>query len=550
MRKMIKNSLCAVLCGAMLLLGASAAQVAATYDRESGKIVITDTASESGYGTFIYILKGRLGENKVSQYISADTLVYAGKCVSEFSIESDGVYTVVFGSKSLPDEADRIVYVLKTDSQTESDGVKAVFAAANESEMLEKLTENNDVSYIVDLNGADTAVPFMFELVRARGLNTKENPTSADLSEVYTFSKELYGLSQAGEKELAEGLLKYKDVFGLNEDIETYAEDTAKRIITSVNGGVRFDTYSSMTKLARESLALSALSNVGADKLYATVDKYNNIFGVTYSARKSDVTEYEVYKYLPTDGFTDVSSVAGIINSAIERAYENKSKQQEDSDTSHRGGNSGGGGGGGYSAPSTVDRDEISRDIGTDTSFADTGSVAWAKDAIDYVSANNIMTGDGSGYFRPSDMLTREELVKIIVCSLGQGKIEKAETDFTDVAENAWYKPYIETAYALGIITGRDNGTFGVGEAVTRQDACVMIARAAEAYYRQFNKMLTLVDIADFDDVSDYAKVGVDTLARAGIINGFDDGTFRPHSNITRAQAAKIMYECMTNIQK
>ena len=62
--------------------------------------------------------------------------------------------------------------------------------------------------------------------------------------------------------------------------------------------------------------------------------------------------------------------------------------------------------------------------------------------------------------------------------------------------------------------------------------------------------MLTLDDIADYDDVSDYAKVSVDTLARAGIINGFNDGTFRPHSYITRAQAAKIMYECMTNIQK
>ena len=47
----------------------------------------------------------------------------------------------------------------------------------------------------------------------------------------------------------------------------------------------------------------------------------------------------------------------------------------------------------------------------------------------------------------------------------------------------------------------------------------------------------------DDGDISDYAKKGTELLYRTGIVNGYDDNTFRPFNNCTRAEAAKIIYK-------
>ena len=81
-----------------------------------------------------------------------------------------------------------------------------------------------------------------------------------------------------------------------------------------------------------------------------------------------------------------------------------------------------------------------------------------------------------------------------------------------------------------------------MGQYLTREDAAVMLQRAAEATYHDITKKQTLVGFTDQDSVSDYAKIAVDMLARAQIFNGFEDGSFRPQAQITRAEVAKVIY--------
>ena len=50
----------------------------------------------------------------------------------------------------------------------------------------------------------------------------------------------------------------------------------------------------------------------------------------------------------------------------------------------------------------------------------------------------------------------------------------------------------------------------------------------------------------DYDRISDYAKAAVDYFCGKNIINGIGDGIFAPLSNLTRAQAAKIIYLLLT----
>ena len=541
MRKRIKGIICGVLSTTLLTVGAYAANYSAAYSRENNSIKMESKIEEGSRGVFVYILKGKLAEDeKVSDVISKDTLVYADVMKDEFSFPNtadDGVYTVVFAGNA----ADIREYVLKNTRETEQEGVSEVFRAQNAQDMLEKLLANNNSAYILDLSNANDISELLYDVVRVLGLNQKSDPNAEDLNHAYSTAEDLFKMRTADADELAKLLVAKKEILGLDENIEKYSSAVAEGIIKAKEKGKAFDKFDEQKRLSYECLALAALNHAGSSNLYNTIEKYNDVFNVTFSAKKESVSEYEVSKLITTE-FDDVTKVGSIVNDAIETAYKNKNKNSGDSSS---GGNSGGGRG--YSAPSLIDREKLAESVGDSTEYTDINEYDWAIDAIKYLSKKNIMCGDGDGKFRPGDMITREELVKIVVEALGKGKIESAQLSFEDVKDE-WYKQYIETAYSNGIITGVDNKTFGIGNAVTREDACVILNRAAEAYYKTFNKKETLVDIPDSDLIAEYAKISVDTLVRAGIVVGFEDGTFRPKENVTRAQAAKVIYNCLTNL--
>lgn len=551
MQKTIKRIICAAMSAAMLFSSAYAADYGAKL--EDKKIVISTGVEESGFGTFIYIFKGKLaGDKKIADFISADALLYAGGLIDEFPLPEDaeeGVYTVVFCDERIPSDPERKVYLLNADEEYINNAVKAVLVAANAEEMLTVIKEYNDKAYILNLDAAEAFSTLLFDVIKQEELDIKEEPAVSDLESAYHTAQSLYSLQNVQEAELAALLKENKTILGVDEDLDKYAQSIAPGIVSAVNAGADFSNLQSIKNLVREQLALAALNGAGSE-LFSTIDKYNDVFNVTYSSHKNSVSEYDVTKKLKGTVFTSKETVGSIVNRAIDAVYDAANSVSGSGSGSGGGSSSSGGSsGGGIGIPmSSIDKNELSQNIGTAAGFSDISGYDWANEAILYLSENNIMTGDGKGSFRPGDLLTREELVKIIIMSIGKGKIENAELSFDDVKDD-WYKPYVETAYAKRIVQGMSDTLFGIGETVTRQDACVMLSRAADAYYKTFNKEQTLVDIKDFDDVSEYAKVSVDTLARAGIVSGFDDGTFKPNRSITRAEAAKIIYGCIKNLE-
>ena len=549
MRKRIKGAIGAALIALTLGSGAYAADFGASYNVQDSKIIITSDIEENGFGTFVYVLKGALEDKKLSEVLTAENVIYAGKIRNEIPMPEDaenGVYSVVFCTKNLPAEAERCVYVLKVDRQAQTDAIKAVFGAANAEDMLNALkTGNNDV-YVLDLTDAELKAQYLYDVVKYEGLDKLSEPTFDDLQAAYNLASDLQKMQTAAGEELETLLKNNKGILNI-DGVENCAAETANGIVSARTKGAEFDTLSAQQKTARQQLALAALNKAGKDELYSTVEKYNDVFNVEFSAKKSKVSEYDVAKSLSEVVFDDVTKVESIVNNAIEEVYKKNGKGSS-------GGSSGGGGGGGssrsggYGAPSIVSKPELNENSGENAvPLTDLAGYDWANEAIEYLYENGVMTGDGDGSFRPGDTLAREELVKILIAAFNKGKTENASTSFVDVMDE-WYKPYVETAYAKGIIKGKSETEFGIGEAVTREDVSVMIVRTAEAYYKMFNKGQTLVDIPDLDSVSDYAKSSVDMLMRMKIISGFEDGTFRPAQSVTRAEAAKMIYNCIMNL--
>ena len=167
--------------------------------------------------------------------------------------------------------------------------------------------------------------------------------------------------------------------------------------------------------------------------------------------------------------------------------------------------------------------------------FEDIEDVAWAEQAIHYLYTNKIITGRDEQTFAPDDKVTRAELAKMLVLAF---KLEGGNAkSFKDVNTGAWYADYVGIAASNGLILGDENGRFNPNEPVSRQDAAVMMYRAIGAKEESKN-----ANFKDCNQISSYAMSAISYMSEKGVVNGVGDGKFAPLANITRAQAAKMLY--------
>lgn len=215
------------------------------------------------------------------------------------------------------------------------------------------------------------------------------------------------------------------------------------------------------------------------------------------------------------------------------------------------GGSSGGSGGGSSSGRGNSNRNDVSGVVTNDLlpsentneviteTFHDLNTVSWAKEAICYLADKNVLNGRENGLFYPDDLVTREEFVKMITLAL-HILDDSAETGFTDVECGRWSYPYIASGVAAAIINGVSEQKFAPEAFITRQDMAVIVFRAAQCMKLELSGTAAF---SDENEISDYAKNAVSHLAGTGIVNGVGNGLFAPKDAVTRAQAAKIIYE-------
>jgi hypothetical protein len=149
----------------------------------------------------------------------------------------------------------------------------------------------------------------------------------------------------------------------------------------------------------------------------------------------------------------------------------------------------------------------------------------------------DIYSGSALGADTP---ITREDMAYIadraIALFVSGDTVEyDAFDDDTDIA------PYAKDAvYRLkdyGIINGKGDGSFGIGQVVTREDMCVMIARVLG----MGEGTDTTVTFTDTDAIAPYAQDSVGYLSLLGMVNGMPDGSFQPKVSCTRAQVARVI---------
>ena len=112
---------------------------------------------------------------------------------------------------------------------------------------------------------------------------------------------------------------------------------------------------------------------------------------------------------------------------------------------------------------------------------------------------------------------------------------EEPAMPFTDVNEGDWFYDVVLYAYDNGLMTGVSATEFAPNQTTTRGMIVSMLARL---------EGVTSAESAGFTDVadSDWYATAVNWAASVGVVNGYEDSTFRPNAPITREQMAAILY--------
>lgn len=170
-----------------------------------------------------------------------------------------------------------------------------------------------------------------------------------------------------------------------------------------------------------------------------------------------------------------------------------------------------------------------------------------SQKSIEAMAARNILNGLSDTQFAPDRTMTRAEFAAIVTRSLGL--TPKAADVFKDVSADSWYAPYVGTAYSYNLIQGTSADTFTPEQTITRQEAAVMVARAAKLSGMDTN--VQDIEIRDMlAQFTDYTKTA--EWARASLAFSYKEHILSqemieilPEAAVTRSEVADMLYHLL-----
>lgn len=148
------------------------------------------------------------------------------------------------------------------------------------------------------------------------------------------------------------------------------------------------------------------------------------------------------------------------------------------------------------------------------------------------------LIGYSDGTVRPNGKITRAEVATIFFRLLDddtRAKYWSSENNFSDVSADKWYNNAVSTLSRMGVIGGYADGTFRPDAPISRAEfakiAVSFTQNTGSATYNYFT------DVKTTDWFAPYVTAAKD----AGLIEGYSDGSFKPESKITRAEACAIV---------
>ncbi len=182
--------------------------------------------------------------------------------------------------------------------------------------------------------------------------------------------------------------------------------------------------------------------------------------------------------------------------------------------------------------------------------FPDTDNSAWYSDAVAYAYSRGIIKGYQNGKFGASDGIQRQDFLVMLARFDGVDLTEyDYDCDMPDVARNSYYEAAVNWGVENRITTGYVDGTFGVGDMITREQIVTFLYR--------YTQNVLYMDVTpededkakaypDYSNVSEFSTEPIIWAIDKGVING-KQGKIAPQGNAQRCEIAQIMYNIFLN---
>lgn len=176
------------------------------------------------------------------------------------------------------------------------------------------------------------------------------------------------------------------------------------------------------------------------------------------------------------------------------------------------------------------------------TGYQDITGSEWYASAVQEMTERGLMQGTSPELFSPHNAVDRATAITVLWRL--EGSPDSKAAGFSDSA-GTWYATAAAWAQAQGIATGYENGTFGGGDTVTREQLATFFYRYA-LYKGDTLAAGVLTPFSDADTVSDWALTPVRHAVGLGILRGDGDGLLSPKGVATRAALASMLQRLLT----
>ncbi|WP_374723894.1 S-layer homology domain-containing protein [Calidifontibacillus erzurumensis] len=168
----------------------------------------------------------------------------------------------------------------------------------------------------------------------------------------------------------------------------------------------------------------------------------------------------------------------------------------------------------------------------------------WAEKEINEWVEKGLIGGYSDGSFKPNAAITRAEFIALVNRAFGFD--ESSEGGFTDIFPSDWYYSEILKAKAAGYIGGYEDGSIKPNNNISRQEVAAILARLASVE----SNASSVDQFNDKDNIPAWSRGVVGGVVDAGFMRGYEDGTFKPFHNTTRAEAVVILNRALKDTQK
>ncbi len=181
-------------------------------------------------------------------------------------------------------------------------------------------------------------------------------------------------------------------------------------------------------------------------------------------------------------------------------------------------------------------------------SFSDLKPDNPAFTAVEYLKSQGVLSGYSDGTFRPNQLVTRAEAVKIIVAPLVSAEklATYTTTPFNDIPAGTWYLPYTQAALTLKAIDGPPaKPGFKGANNVTLAEFLKIMEIANGINYNTAYSEITYPLSVDVQNSSDWYYAPMRYAITASMVIVGEDGTLQPGRTLNRGDVATLIYRYM-----